>query len=70
MHPDPMAEVAKLVEAYRDRCLWFLREGFVPADVDETIRVLDLIERYGDRSGYLRAEELKSWLRPLSSAES
>jgi hypothetical protein len=43
-----MAEVRKLVEEYRDRCLWFLRRDFVPSNAEEALRVLDLIERaYG-----------------------
>jgi hypothetical protein len=67
---DVMAEVRKLVEEYRDRCLWFLRRDFVPSNAEEALRVLDLIERYGDRSAYLRAEDLKAWLRPISSAGS
>ena len=65
-----MAEVTRLVEEYRDRCLWFLDARFVPTSTEEALRVLDLIERYGDRAGYLRAEKLKRWLSPPSSASS
>lgn len=54
--------VAKLVEEYRTRCLWFLRPDFMPTSEEEVMRTLNLIERYGDRAGYDRAEEIKSWL--------
>ncbi len=51
-----------LVEEYRDRCLWFWRRDYVPTTRDEILRALELIERYGDRAGYERAEEMKKWL--------
>ena len=63
-------KVAKLVEDYRARCLWFLREDYVPVTPEEIGQTLELIERYGDRAGYLRAEELKRWLLRDSSAMS
>jgi len=56
------AAAAVLVEEYRDRCLWFLRKDYVPETRDEILRVLELIERYGDRSGYRRAEEIRRCL--------
>ncbi|MBK7975676.1 MAG: hypothetical protein IPK07_21145 [Deltaproteobacteria bacterium] len=64
---DALAEVARLVDEYRDRCLWFLDPRFVPTDLDEAIRALDLIERYGDRAAFERAEELRRWLSRPSS---
>ena len=59
---DPYVEFRKLVEEYRDRSLWFLRRDYVPTTRDEILRTLELIERYGDRRGYERAEEIKTWL--------
>ncbi len=67
---DLQAEVAKLVEDYRDQCLWFLDPHYVPTTPEEILRVLDLIERYGDRSSFLRAEKLKQCLQHRSSAKS
>ena len=55
-------QVAELVEEYRDRCLWFLRPDYLPTTPEETYRVLDWIERYGDRAAYERAEKVKAWL--------
>ena len=55
-------QMAGLVEEYRDRCLWFLRPDYRPATHEEMLRVLEWIERYGDRAGYERAEEIKAWL--------
>jgi hypothetical protein len=63
-------QVAVLVEEYRDRCLWFLRPDYLPTTPDEMWHVLELIERYGDRAGFQRAEEIKTCLLPHSSAQS
>lgn len=51
-----------LVEEYRDRCLWFLKQDYCIRTLDEALKILDLIERYGDRSAYQRAEKLRPWL--------
>ena len=59
---DVQKKLADLIEEYRDRCLWFLRADYMPTTPEEARRVLDLIERYGDRAGYRRAEEIKAWL--------
>ena len=67
---DAYAEFRKLVEEYRDRSLWFLRRDYVPVTRDEILRTLELIERYGDRRGYERAEEIKTWLSHHSKHES
>jgi hypothetical protein len=37
-------QVNQLVDAYRSRCLWFLRSDYYPVD----LRTLDYIRRYGD----------------------
>ncbi len=66
IHPD----IVDLVEEYRDRCLWFLKPDFVPSTVQEAEYALDLIERYGDRSAYVRAEKLRQWLSRLSRPQS
>ena len=63
-------QLAVLIEEYRDRCLWFLRPDYVPKSPAEIRRVLEWIERYGDRSGYERAEEIKAWLSRDSKATS
>ena len=67
---DRRQETLNLIEDYRDQCLWFLREDYIPATDDEIMRTLEYIERYGDRSGYQRAEEIKEWLLRRSSRES
>jgi hypothetical protein len=59
---DIAAEVNRLVDAYRDRCLWFLREDYYPATREQRLRVLDQIGRHGDRAAFLRAAELRRWL--------
>lgn len=65
-----MTPIEALVEEYRDRCLGFLREDFLPRNLEEAMRALDLIERYGDRAGFVRAQRLRKWLLHSTSAES
>ena len=55
----PMKE---LVDLYRDQCLWFLRGDFYPETLEQGLRVLTYIQRYGDRAAYLRAAEARQWL--------
>lgn len=62
--------VDRLVDEYRARCLWFLREGYYPSTDEERLRVLDCIERYGDVAAYRRAAEIRQWLSRTSSARS
>jgi hypothetical protein len=54
--------INRLVDEYRDRCLWFLRDDFYPASVSEQRRVLQAIARHGDVTAYRRARELETWL--------
>jgi len=61
--------LSELIEEYRERCLWFMRKDYQPKTTAEILKVLEMIERYGDRAGYERAEEIKSWLSPHSRAE-
>jgi hypothetical protein len=57
----------QLIDEYRARCLWFVRADYYPQSVAEQLRVLDAIERYGDRPGFQRAAQLKKWLSLPSS---
>lgn len=65
-----LEQVIRLTEDYRDRCLWFLDARFVPANEEEALRVLDLIERYGDRAAFERTSRLRAWLSRPSSPKS
>ncbi len=60
----------QLVDEYRDRCLWFLRSDYYPVTLDEQLRTLDLIVRYGDLRAYMRAGEIRRWLSRESSETS
>ena len=51
-----------LVDEYRDQCLWFLRGDFYPETLEQGLRVLAYIQRYGDRAAYLKAAEARQWL--------
>ena len=59
-----------LMEKYRVRCLWFLSPQYLPDTPESALRVLEYIERYGDRQAYLEAEDLKQWLSQNFSAPS
>ena len=68
--PDVFTDLCKLVDEYRDRCLWYLQPDFYPATTEEAHRVLDAIQRHGDRDGFRRAARVREWLSHLSSATS
>lgn len=59
-----------LIDEYRARCLWFLREDYYPSTNEERLRVLDHIERNGDREAYRKAATIRRWLLRNSSAGS
>jgi hypothetical protein len=62
-------DIDRLVDEYRDQCLWFLRSDFYPRTLDEKLRVLGYIERYGDRAGYQKAAQARRWLLHRSKKE-
>ena len=62
--------VNRLVDEYRNRCLWFLREDFYPTTLQQRLRVLEYIQRHGDRMAYQRAAEIRRWLLRASNAPS
>lgn len=62
--------VDRLVDEYRSRCLWFLRPDYYPVDTAERVRVLGLIQKYGDKTAFVKAAELRRCLSPASSAGS
>ena len=68
--PKKAAALRVLVDDYRARCLWFLRPDYYPAGPEETVRVLDAIQRHSDLVGFRRAAEVRQWLSPSSSATS
>ena len=53
--------IRRLVDDYRTRCLWFLREDYYPTTAAERERVLRLIEQYGDLKAFRRVAELRTW---------
>jgi hypothetical protein len=69
MNAEVKTEIENLTARYRDQCLWFIRQDFIPSTAEEVLYVLDLIERYGDRAGFERAQRLKKWLQLPTSAE-
>jgi hypothetical protein len=59
-----------LMEAQRSRCLWYFRSDWQPATVEEMLRVLDAIERHGDRAAFLEAARIRAALAAGSSLPS
>ena len=70
LSPAESRELCALVDEYRSRCLWFLRIDYYPGTTEEMLRVLDAIQRGGDRAAFQRAAEIKRWLSRPSSATS
>jgi len=65
-----MRKVNTLVDAYRARCLWFLREDYYPQTAADARRVLESIERHGDLPAFRKAAALRQWLSQSSSEPS
>jgi hypothetical protein len=59
---DILKQAHALIEANRARCLWFLREDFLPEDPAGLIRAMQYIERRGDRKTYIEARTIREWL--------
>lgn len=64
IEPESAGLLHALVDEYRDRCLWFLRRDYYPQTSAEAERVLDAIQRHGDRQAFQRAAEIRQWPSP------
>jgi hypothetical protein len=62
--------IRSLIDRYRDRCLWFLREDCYPATAAEALRMLEAIERHGDLEAFREAATLRRWLSQWLSQHS
>jgi hypothetical protein len=65
-----MQNVCSLVDEYRQRCLWFLRDNYYPATATDALRMLQYIERHGDVAALRKVAPLKQWLLQHSNEES
>jgi hypothetical protein len=65
-----LAALRALADEYRSSCLWFLRADYYPSTAEEWLRLLDQIERHGDREAFRKAATARQWLSRISSAES
>jgi hypothetical protein len=65
-----MLEVRRLVDDYRQRCLWFLRADYYPESIPEALGVLQAIEKHGDLVAFQRAAALRQWFLLHSSETS
>ena len=65
-----MQNVNALVDEYRTRCLWFLREDYYPRTPADALRVLEYIERNGDVPAFQKAATLRQWLLQNTSVPS
>ncbi|MBM3459488.1 MAG: hypothetical protein FJX77_13285 [Armatimonadetes bacterium] len=64
------ARIDRLVTEHRTVCLWFLREDYLPATLEERMRVLQYIQQHGNRAAFRQAGELRECLSRLSSENS
>jgi hypothetical protein len=58
LYDDLRRQVNQLVDTYRDRYLWFLRPDYYPTDLQDILRTLDYIRRYGDLEAFRKAGTL------------
>lgn len=63
-------EIDRLVDECRSSCLWSLRPDYYPKDDLQRDRVLERIQKNGDRAAFQKAAELRRWLSLRSSARS
>jgi len=59
-----------LISEQRDRCLWWLRPGYLPSTDAERAWVLTELQRRSDRATFARAGELKRCLLQNSNVTS
>jgi hypothetical protein len=64
------ADLRRFIDEHRSRCLWFLREDYYPATVDQRREVLRQIEQHGDRQAFQQAAQFRAWLSQHSSETS
>lgn len=57
-----LKEAHALIEANRARCLWFLREDYLPEDCEGLVRAMTYIEQRGDRESYIKARSIRECL--------
>ena len=51
-------ELKHLIEQNRERCLWFLNPEYEPSTVEDALRILKYLQRYGNREVYTKARNL------------
>lgn len=61
-------ELTLLIDEYRVRCLWYMRQDYFPKTDEEALTVLRAIERHGDAAAFKRAATLRQWLLQNSNA--
>jgi hypothetical protein len=54
--------VRRLVDEYRGRCLWFLKNDYYPESPEQIRRTLGYIEKHGDLRAFQEAARLRKWL--------
>jgi len=64
------SEFDELVKTYRTKCLWFCRDSLAPQELSGRLRILEAIERYGDREAFIKTRKLRQWLLQNSSTTS
>lgn len=62
--------IDRLVDEFRARALWFLREDYYPQTLEERLRVLRYIEERSDVPTFKRVAELRKCLLQSSSEKS
>jgi len=67
---DILNKIIVLLGKQRDRCLWYVREDFIPTNLVEAKLILDAIEKHGDMEAFIEARKVKEWLLQKSKVKS
>jgi hypothetical protein len=61
-----LKSIDRMVIENRQQCLWFLRADFFPVGDRMRFKVLEYIQRHGNREAALQAARLSRWLSQTS----
>jgi hypothetical protein len=51
-----------LIRQCRSKCLWFMRDDYLPTDRAGLLRSMRSIENNGTRDAYIQARSIEQWL--------
>lgn len=55
-------QIEPLLEKYRESCLWYLQDDFIPTNENDIYFILEALENHGDREAFIEAGKIRTWL--------